>query len=135
MTSPAQPPPREALIAQIQGVEQQLQALVARAFCCHGNDTELYNGLKDAANALSACLLHLTAQQEWQDIASAPTDGTAVLGYRGRSTSGVGGAFTHVTRFNGYNWATIPGKYTWGPTHWMPLPPAPVSSLTEGPQS
>lgn len=46
---------REALAS----LEQRLHALAMRAFTQHGWDAELYNGVKDCANDLSALLVHL----------------------------------------------------------------------------
>lgn len=54
---------------------------------------------------------------EWQDIASAPTDGTLVLLF----CSGVmmTGSYRHGFWWDHYD------EYTCQPTSWMPLPPAP----------
>lgn len=66
---------------------------------------------------------------EWQPIASAPKDGTAVLlwttdiiGANGRACVGRWGAYNGA-------WWDVGMEYTLNhPTHWMPLPPSPSSS-------
>ena len=64
---------------------------------------------------------------QWQDIESAPRDGTAILGF-------ADGTMTTVEYFveRGY-WSLCEcGAYAadceWNPTHWMPLPDPPFSA-------
>lgn len=67
-------------------------------------------------------------REGWQPIATAKPN-TMVLGFRDRSTSGRPGDYIHVTMFDGYNWVTLPGKYSWLPTYWHPLPGLPVGPV------
>ena len=81
-------------------------------------------------------------RMDWQQIETAPTDGTAVLVTNGR---GVWIAKHKAIFQYGYNpdspWFClmlnkdhIPGKFRAGkPTHWMPLPEAPNAKVTGSP--
>ena len=81
-------------------------------------------------------------RMDWQQIETAPTDGTAVLVTNGR---GVWIAKHKAIFQSGYkpdspwfclmlNKDHIPGKFRAGkPTHWMPLPEAPNVEVRRGP--
>ncbi len=86
---------------------------------------EAARAIKDA-DELTAALSAQGAPQGWQPIATAPKDGTEVLGFRGRGAAGQSGQFRAIAKFNGYEWIRIPGSYSWSPTHWMPLPMPPT---------
>ena len=58
---------------------------------------------------------------EWQDIKTAPKDGSDIL--IGGDHSYLGGVVMASWRNN--RWLDMQGDY-YRPTHWMPLPPAPV---------
>ncbi len=61
---------------------------------------------------------------EWQPKASAPKDGTHVLAFVPRESA----RHTHwiVGRFSvSGDFYSVPGGWTYGATHWRPLPPAP----------
>lgn len=65
---------------------------------------------------------------QWQDISTAPKDGTAVLIWNPSSYQGKGGSFVGIyfkTREYGLQWICHPGYIRAEPTHWMPLPPPP----------
>lgn len=60
---------------------------------------------------------------EWQPIETAPKDGSEFIGYV--ATSYQGGAVV-LHWYKKYGW--IDWDYdVWEPTHWMPLPPPPVT--------
>ena len=59
---------------------------------------------------------------EWQPIETAPKDETRILMYRtGYAESTAVGAYWPTWE----QWVSVPGSYTWKPTHWMPLPKPP----------
>ena len=65
-----------------------------------------------------------TAQAEgWRDIATAPKDGTEILGY----TEEVGALVLYWDSMTGEmdHWSDGMSVSYWKPTQWMPLPPAP----------
>lgn len=67
---------------------------------------------------------------EWQDIASAPKDGTRIMGWWPRAgDNGMCGIAEWIAPARDYcpHW-TWDGAWTPGiePTHWMPLPDAPA---------
>lgn len=72
-------------------------------------------------NSMSEAAVH---RSHWQPIASAPKDGTNILGLKD-------GIMATVRWLNpGKYWTLcVPGTFTlyheWDPTHWMPLPPLP----------
>lgn len=58
---------------------------------------------------------------QWQDIATAPKDGTPVLVHDGGSYAFVAEFSTSIKSWFGAD------NRCWAPTHWMPLPAAPAS--------
>jgi hypothetical protein len=64
----------------------------------------------------------------WQDISSAPTDGTAVLLWFVDHGAMVGSYCDYDNVNNAGGWAIGFDNYGLPPTHWMPLPEDPVSS-------
>lgn len=82
---------------------------------------------------------------EWRDIATAPKDGTEILGY-GRVAGEISGEgwevrtvilweFDGESDFTGYNWrvAQTDGYALWmKATHWMPLPSPPTPGKQSG---
>lgn len=106
---------------------------------CHSTPLERSIHRKQCGDFLVELYATQVREAEWQPIETAPRDGTAVLvwlrEYKGRDR------FTsYVAQFDGYSWVSVPGKYTWAPTHWQPLPPPParregestVDKLTNG---
>lgn len=78
-------------------------------------------GFEEAARAA------ITAYQAeaWQDISTAPKDGTYVLGYGPHSSRG---HYVDAIHFWRDRW-TIEWMEGFGaPTHWQPLPPAPKAT-------
>ena len=69
----------------------------------------------------SALLASQTGAQGWQDISTAPKDGTRVLLHPGPNGYSVVGRLSLTNRW----WECLPGKYQIQPTFWMPLPPLP----------
>ena len=62
---------------------------------------------------------------EWQPIETAPKDGTVILTW----TDGLGdGAYMPMAYNAAGGWSEYWGNSDLLPTHWMPLPPAPVQS-------
>ena len=61
--------------------------------------------------------------QEWQPIETAPTDGCWILVARGNQLG--------VARWNGSHWSLGAMCYFNNPTHWMPLPPAPINHASD----
>jgi len=64
---------------------------------------------------------------EWQDIASAPKDGTRVLLFAPTR------AFPEAIIVGWYgvrgsSWMSEPGMWTRNPTHWLPLPTPPETT-------
>ena len=86
------------------------------------------------------------ADQGWQPIETAPKDG-AVLGWFPYQASPAEGGQVFVMRFNDDKYSTRPrprpywdaSGWVWGvrdlrkrqPTHWMPLPPAPLARVPQ----
>lgn len=72
----------------------------------------------------------------WQDISTAPKDGTPFLGFYpefvGRSYHDTSIQRTVWTGWGGGCWESQFQKGSYEPTHWMPLPAAPVLSNKEG---
>ena len=73
---------------------------------------------------------------EWQDIASAPKDGTPILG----ASEVIDGLWVQTTvRWesggDGYWGLLVVGTYAedgeWWPTHWMPLPEPPSNGANQ----
>lgn len=70
---------------------------------------------------------------EWQDISTAPKDGTRILlagmPYGPTIRCGCWGIGRYLGRKRGYEpgWTDTPG-HTFHPTHWMPLPAPPAPS-------
>jgi hypothetical protein len=68
---------------------------------------------------------------EWQDIATAPKDGTHVVVFARRGLNGKvrrtrRSCFANVAHFEpGWGWLTSPSDYQIHPTHWQPLPEPP----------
>lgn len=60
-------------------------------------------------------------KDEWQDISSAPKDGTYVLVYCPNSFLGD----YHVVRWRGATYDTDEGESIYNATHWRPLPNPP----------
>lgn len=60
----------------------------------------------------------------WRPMASAPRDGTQILGARFDQIKIVG-SIMHWSRLSEAWFSLATGDYL-RPTHWMPLPPAPV---------
>lgn len=88
---------------------------------------EYLAAILDAA-ALSLPITQRDEQgDQWQDIASAPDDGTLVLVVGGRHT------VASVVKADGDWWRmAMDGGFDWHPTHWMPLPKPP--SIEQGDQ-
>jgi len=91
---------------------------------CFGKQNERSRLLRDAATALSA--------HEWQPIATAPRDGTAVLIAKHSPAWGWvlgAGHYVEIHKVKGWIARAIhdsPGVFGLGdPTHWMPLPASP----------
>ena len=57
---------------------------------------------------------------EWQPIATAPKDGTAILGYFPSGLMKVAQWIDHQNRWAGFGFG-----FVGTPTHWMPLPEPP----------
>lgn len=57
---------------------------------------------------------------EWQDISTAPKDGTEILTYRRKSLMAVAVWFDEINR-----WCVSDGCDIVDVTHWMPLPEPP----------
>lgn len=59
----------------------------------------------------------------WQNMETAPMDGTRVLLYRKEYVESMTVGFWH----NSYEqWGTAIGALYFNPTHWMPLPDSPT---------
>lgn len=64
----------------------------------------------------------------WQDIGTAPADGTNVLVWA--EDLGWYATGKPIIAWNrGKGWNTAPGCYSCKPTHWMALPPVPAPTL------
>ena len=63
---------------------------------------------------------------QWQDISTAPRDGTEIVGaeWQAESEDYQPELFTHHTKLIEGAWR-YPSGYSWTPTHWMPRPPPP----------
>lgn len=88
-------------------------------------------------------LAYVERVEGWQDISSAPKDGTIFLGFYPRFwVAGGRGDWANperlwcvgATRWDGdddlWRWHTLDGDAGYEPTHWRPLPPPP-STVTE----
>jgi hypothetical protein len=63
---------------------------------------------------------------EWQPIETAPKDGSPVLAFDGEDIAVV----TYYHASDTLGWWEVIYDVEFDPTHWMPLPPAPVSALS-----
>lgn len=74
------------------------------------------------------------AMNEWQDIATAPRDGTAVLVFAplkltGRPSRRARSEPRMVAAFHArWGWLSIPNQIQLSPTHYMDLPPPPENT-------
>lgn len=138
----AQREDRRALAAGEEAPKTTIDALEAAQYAArncikeHGMKT-VYELVTFALDALKS--RPLTADRsssmgdEWQPIATAPKDGTWIIGYRPRSFDGEPdylhmhwyvSATPELCEWQGYEWA-IP-HWSDQPTHWMPLPNPPA---------
>jgi hypothetical protein len=100
---------------------------------CQATEHELWHLLDAAENDLRTALQALKPQ-EWQDIATAPKDGTSILlHYYGQAVEGryspseIRG---HMGSSRMQLWRTAAGvihQHEPQPTHWMPLPTPPAA--------
>jgi hypothetical protein len=102
---------------------QRVAEIVEAAIERHAPANSIRNTLDDA-DALIAALR--PTDTGWRDIATAPKDGTPVLGYWWHSD---GGSFGVVV-WDGDDWREN-SDIVGAPTHWMPLPPAPTDTGRE----
>lgn len=76
------------------------------------------------------------AANEWQDIATAPKDGTWFLAWGPRFHTGENEDLARICRWSPIteNWKSVSGSASPGnqPTHWMPLPSAPKAEQPKG---
>lgn len=114
MIAAAPPPPAVRVTPQM--VEEARTIIV--------EESRIWQSFETVEKALTAALaVSFPIQQDWQDISTAPKDGTPVAGqelYRfqpykpeGQKQMGQPGRWQ---RFNGFGWENAPP-----PTHWMPL--------------
>jgi hypothetical protein len=84
----------------------------------------------EAAEIVKAVLAVLPAAQadRWQDISTAPKDGTEVLGYRppSRSRRTIYICAWRKIDSAGSAWVSVIDRMVAIPTHWRPLPAPPV---------
>jgi len=75
----------------------------------------------------------LTDAQQWQDISTAPKDGTCVLvtDHRDPTRTWVAGYNATMSR-HGPVWKIAPDGYVLSVTHWQPLPTPPVTRHNGG---
>lgn len=75
-------------------------------------------------SALASALEASTPSQGWQPIEHAPKDGTSLLGYQQGWC--INGGEINITNWS-KDWKVWQiSSADWRPTHWMPLPSAPV---------
>lgn len=86
---------------------------------------EVHNKLKDLITRQDAYIISLE-RDRWQDIETAPKDGTEIIGLMGRKTIRLIWFF----RASSYveNWLDANGKKV-NPTHWMLLPALPKQGI------
>lgn len=61
---------------------------------------------------------------DWQPIETAPKDGSRVLiNRKGYAEPICVGWYSQDWK----EWKSVPGEWSWKPTHWMPLPDPPKS--------
>jgi len=66
---------------------------------------------------------------EWQDISTAPRDGTRIVVYR----EGYAESMCIALWARDWDdWLTVPGGWQWRPEWWQPLPPPPNTGKGEG---
>lgn len=118
---------RDEILRQLEQLREQLDAAEAEMLAAGQSmwDAGNFRWASGVVADTLASLIGGAPQTGWQPISTAPKDGTLVLAFRGRSQSGVPGCYARVTRFNGREWLSIPGRYSWAPTHWQPLPDPP----------
>lgn len=71
---------------------------------------------------------------EWQDIKTAPKDGTAILlGITGYKTNMAVAEWEPESKFSAGGWLYSDDEFFVNPTHWMPLPkhPTPANGDTD----
>lgn len=109
--------PREPCPEQIKGIE----FAIYRYSDCSAQDAE--RGAPHAYRAmLAAAPARVLSEEDWQPIATAPKDGTEVLGYLPVAKK----ARVVLWRRHWEQWQMVPGYYAAKPTHWQPLPKPPA---------
>ena len=83
--------------------------------------SNLTSGLQSDGQSPSGSEAGVSARVlEWQDISTAPSDGTRILGCRVDNNE----ARCEVVYRDGGEWTD--GEYTYSPTHWIQIPSPPV---------
>ncbi len=89
--------------------------------------------VKQLEAALSGSVGGLNAAPPWQDIATAPRDGTRIVGWCPRPAGGVEPRVIEAITVGGarprIRWASVPGNWDSWPTRWMPILPLPASPV------
>lgn len=134
MTPPAEQTPRERLARIIDPNAFDQPGHTAGLFQTNEYLAGLQREAFQKADAILASgLLSPTGTAGWQDIASAPRDGTYILVYPAMLGYPMVATWDpdceKYTRWQ-HNWrAAMSGKpVPYDPTHWQPLPPPPLST-------
>jgi hypothetical protein len=140
MSLDAQPvAPVEGLMALVVKLADE-----AHANGCEQGSTRGYTMDRSSESAIESAILQYaerlasrTTIQTWQPIETAPKDGTSILGYW--ATGGKHDCSMYACKYvSGHPslrqgwWQTNEDYPTSPPTHWMPLPPPPLSQVQGG---
>jgi len=112
---------------------------------CDGRDSCLLPDVLERAEAAEARIAVLEGElaalraergaEGWEPIATAPKDGTVLLGYSARWAMDMPELVVWLDgfRIERAGWFTYQGRHRFvnQPTHWRPLPPPPVASSGE----
>jgi hypothetical protein len=82
----------------------------------------------ECADELDALLVDRSSPSGWRDIATAPKDGKAVLGWHPRWSIPEVSVWLDGPRMSEPGWHSYQRSYRWShqPTHWQPLPSPPL---------
>lgn len=111
-------------------LEQRAREMLAAEYAA-GGFTDFYAAedsyLAQCAKRTITKALASVPDRQWQDIETAPKDGTRILAiWRYRPEDPHAGSASHeVVRWCGW-WDSSDGLTRPEPTHWMPLPPPPA---------
>ena len=102
-------------------------------FCTTPSDAWSAHVARCSPDKIAALLARLeAAERGWQDIATAPVDGTRILATGFNWNDESKGRWSEILSWEDGDWTTDNGESVYPPTHWMPLANFPVPAKAEG---